>query len=97
MIRQFGILIWFCFFLVVEIKWKNLIQILSKSLNNVELIELDVDELIWIEKCEFIKRDLVICLRYFSYRFQIFKFKILKGDCSFLGKIVDYFFCVEFQ
>lgn len=97
MIRQLGIPTWFCSFSAAETKWKNLIQILSKSLNNAELTESDVDELTWIEKCELIKRDPVTCSRYFSHRFQIFMSKILKGDCSPLGKIVDHFFRVEFQ
>lgn len=32
-------------------------------------IDLDILKMIWFEKNEFIKVDLVICVRYFDYRF----------------------------
>ena len=97
MMRQLGIPTWFCSFSVAETKWKNLLQILSKSLNNKDLSERDIDDLSWIEKCELIKKDPVTCSRYFDHRFKMFMSHILKGNICPLGKIVDYFYRVEFQ
>lgn len=56
-----------------------------------------IKELSWSEKCELIKKDPVTCSRYFQHRFQIFMQKIMKSRVNLLGKIVDYFFRVEFQ
>lgn len=56
MIRQLGIPTWFCSFSAAETKWTSLLQILSRSLNNVELSEEDIQNLSWIEKCELIKK-----------------------------------------
>lgn len=54
MMRQFGIFIWFCLLLVVEIKWFDLLKIFGKLVKNVEYIDDDIKNLIWIEKCELI-------------------------------------------
>lgn len=37
------------------------------------------------------------CSRYFHHRFQVLMQKILKSSLNPLGKIVDFFFRVEFQ
>lgn len=54
MIRQFGIFFWFCFLLVVESKWIDLFKILGKLVKEKEFIDNDIENLIWIERCEFI-------------------------------------------
>lgn len=69
MIRQLGIFIWFCLFLVVEIKWVSVFKILYKILFNKILIDEEIGNLIWEEKCDLIRKDFVICVRYFNYRF----------------------------
>lgn len=96
MMRQLGIFIWFCFFLVVEMKWIFFLKILGKFIDNVIYIEDDINNFFWDEKCRFIKLDLVICLRYFDYRFQRFFYGVLLYKIYFVGEVVDYFFCVEF-
>lgn len=66
-------------------------------MNNNDLSDKDVDELSWIEKCELIKKDPVTCSRYFDHRFRMFMSQILRGKNHPLGKIVDFFYRVEFQ
>lgn len=61
MIRQFGVLIWFCFFLFVEIKWLLLLYCLGKFIDMKDYFDEELLNMFWVEKCRFIKFDLVIC------------------------------------
>lgn len=96
MIYQLGIFIWFCLFLVVEIKWKVFLCVLGKLVKNKIYFDLEIDNMVWFEKNEFIKFDLVICVRYFDFCFQMFFNNVLKYESVLVGKIKDVFFCIEF-
>lgn len=61
MIWQFGVLIWFCFFLFVEIKWLLLLYCLGKFIDMKDYFDEELLNMFWVEKCRFIKFDLVIC------------------------------------
>ena len=57
----------------------------------------EIQALNWAEKCQLIKSDPVTCARYFDYRVQMFLHKVLLSEVGPIGKIVDYFYRVEFQ
>lgn len=97
MIRQLGIPTWFCSFSAAETKWKPLLRVLAKLINNTNCTDSDISEMTWFEKNELIKADPVTCARYFDYRFQMFLSNVLKHETSPIGKIKDFFIRVEFQ
>lgn len=92
MIWQFGVLIWFCFFLFVEIKWLLLLYCLGKFIDMKDYFDEELLNMFWVEKCRFIKFDLVICFRYFYYKVQVFINIVLNSSINFVGKVKDYFF-----
>lgn len=97
MIRQLGIPTWFCSFSAAETKWKPLLKSLSKFLERTELLLDDASDFSWQEKCKLIKSDPVTCARYFNFRVQTFLSNVLKHKSQPIGKIVDFFYRVEFQ
>lgn len=97
MIRQLGILTWFCSMTSAKTKWNSLFKILSKLLNNGELSDEEIFELSWTDKYKLIKKIPVTCLGYFHYRFQVFMEKTSKSSLNTLDKIVHFLFLIEFQ
>lgn len=97
MIRQLGILTWFCSFSAADTKWTPLLIYLSKLVNGNILSPNEVNSSTWKEKCILIKSDPVTCARYFDYRFQSFLACVLKSKMNPIGQIHDYFYRLEFQ
>lgn len=92
MIRQLGIPTWFCSFSAAETKWKVLLRVLGKLVNDKIYSDSDIDNLTWFQKNELIKSDPVTCARYFDFRLQMFLNKVLKHEVAPIGKIKDFFF-----
>lgn len=97
MIRQLSIPTWFCSLSAAESRWTDLLKILGKLVNEKDYTDDDIENLTWQEKCKLIKSDPVTCTRYFNHRVQVFISDVLKSSLAPLGKIVDYFYRVEFQ
>ena len=97
MMRQLGIPTWFCSFSAAETKWKDLLRVLGKLVNDKIYSDSDIDNLTWFEKNELIKSDPVTCARYFDFRLQMFLNKVLRHEIEPIGKIKDFFFRIEFQ
>lgn len=97
MIRQLSIPTWFCSLSAAESRWTDLLKILGKLVNEKDYTDDDIENLTWQEKCKLIKSDPVTCTRYFNHRVQVFISDVLKSSLAPLGKILDYFYRVEFQ
>ena len=77
-----------------DLRWDKLISIIFK-LNRVDISDEKVDEMSYHERCETLKKNLVLIARYFQYRVNMF-FKIIVLDGP-LGKTQYYAIRVEFQ
>ena len=97
MIRQLGIPTWFCSFSAAETKWEPLLKSLAKLVQGKDLSSEEIASMSWQEKCILIKSDPVTCARYFEFRVQSFIKHVLKHPDEPIGKIIDFFYRVEFQ
>ena len=96
-IRQLGIPTFLATFSAAETHWTDLLGILAKKIHNRTFSNEELQNLSWMEKCQFIQKDPVTCARHFQYRTHLFFHNILQTNISPLGKIVDYYYRVEFQ
>lgn len=97
MIRQLGIPTWFCSFSSAETKWKPLLRTLGQLVDGKIYSDEDILDMSWNEKCRFIRSDPVTCTRFFDHKFQTFLKKVLYNELNPIGKVIDYFYRVEFQ
>ena len=97
MIRQLGSASLFCSFSSAERQWAHLLRILGKLVNNKEYTDTELENLNWEEKCKLIQSDPVTCARHFDYQVNQFLRKFLMSNAAPLGKIVDWFYRVEYQ
>ena len=97
MIRQLGPASLFCSFASAETKWNHLLRILGKLIDHKEYSDVELDNLTWDEMCRLIQSDPVTCARHFNYQFNMFLKDFLMSQISPLGKIMDWFYRVEYQ
>ena len=97
MIRQLGPVSLFCSFSSAETKWNHLLRILGKLIDHKECSDVELDNLIWDEKCRLIQNDPVTCARHFDYQLNTFLKDFLMSQISPLGKIKDWFYRVKYQ
>lgn len=97
MIRQLGLPTWFVSLSAADTHWPDLLQCLSKLVDNKDLTYEQVDQLDWPNKTRLVQSDPVTCVRYFDHRVQVFIYNVLKSQHEPLGKISDFFYRVEFQ
>ncbi|XP_037395199.1 uncharacterized protein LOC108432566 [Pygocentrus nattereri] len=93
MVRQLGIPTWFCSFSSADLRWPELLQTILKQ----EGKEAAFDELDWSERCALLKTNPVTAARMFDHRFHCFLKDVIMSEAQPIGKIVDYFYRVEFQ
>ena len=70
---------------------------LAKLNNGISYTDKDIEGLTWQEKTKLVQRDPVTCSRYFDHRVQEFLNAILKSNSEPIGKLIDFFYRVEFQ
>jgi len=93
MVRQLGIPTWFCSFSSADLRWPELMQSIVKQ----EGCETPIDELNWSDRCGMLKRNPVIAARMFDHRFHCFLKDVIMSPAQPIGKIIDYFYRIEFQ
>lgn len=84
----------FATFSAAETKWKDLLNLLYKKNHNKEVSD---DKITYMQKAELIQKGPVTCARHFQYPTHIFFNNILTTSASPIGKVVDYYYRVEFQ
>ncbi|XP_062389285.1 uncharacterized protein LOC134077598 [Sardina pilchardus] len=93
LIRQLGIPTWFCSFSSADMRWTNLLSTLLLQEGRHETLE----DLQWADKCELLRQNPVTAARMFDHRWHCFLKGVLMSPANPIGKIVDYFYRVEFQ
>ena len=94
MVKQLGIPTFFLTLSCADLRWNELISIISK-LNGLNISEEDIDQMSYHERCDTLNKNPVLVVRHFQYRVELFfKTIILDGP---LGKTNYYAIRVEFQ
>ncbi|KAI4872883.1 hypothetical protein NFI96_009167 [Prochilodus magdalenae] len=93
MVRQLGIPTWFCSFSSADLRWPELME----SILRQEGRDTSPDDLDWSERCGLLKINPVTAARMFDHRFRCFLKDVIMSEAQPIGKIVDYFYRVEFQ
>ena len=73
------------------------VEDVSKIDDGIDYSEKELENLSWQEKTKLVQKDQVTCSRYFDHRVQEFLNTVLKSSCEPIGKLLDYFYRVEFQ
>ena len=93
MVKQLGIPTFFLALSFADLRWNELISIISK-LNGLNIPEEDVDQMSYHEKCDTVNKSSVLVARHFQYSVELFfKTIILDGPL----KTNYYAVRVEFQ
>ena len=97
MIRQLSLPTWFMSLSAADTRWTDLLKMLAKLNDGIDYSEKEIENLSWQEKTKLVQKDPVTCSRYFDHRVQEFLNTVLKSSCEPIGKLLDYFYRVEFQ
>ena len=97
MIRQLSLPTWFMSLSAADTRWTDLLKMLAKLNDGIDYSEKELENLSWQEKTKLVQKDPVTCTRYFDHRVQEFLNTVLKSSCEPIGKLLDYFYRVEFQ
>lgn len=97
MIRQLGIPTLFISLSAADTKWINLLSSIKTLLTNKLCTDEEIEQMTWSEKCSLISTHPTICSQYFDNRVKKFYKHILKSPHSPFGKLINYFYRVEFQ
>ena len=97
MIRQLSLPTWFMSLSAADTRWTDLLKMLAKLNDGIEYSEKELEHLTWQEKIKLVQKDPVTCSRYFDHRVQEFLNTVLKSSCEPIGKLLDFFYRVEFQ
>jgi len=94
MIRQLGLPTWFCTFSAAELsRWPETIEAIVRNTGHT----VDFDSLEWAEKCDILRSDPVTAVRMFDHRVNAFLSKVIRSPANPIGKVVEFFYRVEFQ
>ena len=97
MIRQLSLPTWFMSLSAADTRWTDLLKMLAKLNDGIYYSEKELENLSWQEKTKLVQKDPITCSRYFDHRVQEFLNTVLKSSCEPIGKLLDYFYRVEFQ
>ncbi|XP_030019133.1 uncharacterized protein LOC115439438 [Sphaeramia orbicularis] len=92
-VRQLGIPTFFASFSSADLRWQNLLTSILKQEGRRQTVE----NLEWADRCELLRRNPVTAARMFDYRWHCFLNEVLMSPAQPVGKIVDYFYRIEFQ
>ncbi|XP_061784267.2 uncharacterized protein [Nerophis lumbriciformis] len=92
-VRQLGIPTWFCSFSSADLRWQNLLASILRQEGRQQTVE----QLEWADRCELLRRNPVTAARMFDYRWHCFLKEVLMSPSQPVGKIVDFFYRIEFQ
>lgn len=92
-VRQLGIPTWFCSFSSADLRWQNLLTSILKQEGRTQMAE----DLEWADRCQLLRGNPLTAARMFDYRWHCFLNEVLMSPAQPIGKIIDYFYRVEFQ
>lgn len=97
MIRQLGLPTWFMSFSAADTRWNDLIRALGVLNDQRKYTDAEIDNMTWAQKSKLVQKDPATCTRYFDHCFRTFVNTVLKSDHHPIGKVLDFFYRVEFQ
>lgn len=97
LIRQLGIPTWFTSFSAAETHWVHLLQILGQTVDKKQYTTEEVNKFDFFKKADLLRKDPVTCASHFDHQVQVFINQVLKSSVSHIGKVLDFFYKVEFQ
>ncbi|XP_061923815.1 uncharacterized protein LOC133663392 isoform X1 [Entelurus aequoreus] len=92
-VRQLGIPTWFCSFSSADLRWQNLLASILRQEGRQQTAE----QLEWADRCELLRRNPATAARMFDYRWHCFLKEVLMSPSNPVGKILDFFYRIEFQ
>ncbi|XP_063442041.1 uncharacterized protein LOC134722357 [Mytilus trossulus] len=93
MIRQLGVPTFFCSFSSADFRWSEIINIILKQQGDTR----NSENMTWDEKCKVLCSNPVTAVRMFDHRFHMFLKDVIMSEAQPIGKVIDYFYRVEFQ
>nr|XP_054593339.1 uncharacterized protein LOC129160189 [Nothobranchius furzeri] len=92
-VRQLGIPTWFASFSSADLRWPEFME----AFMAIENIQGNIHDMDWAQKCDLLKNNPVTAARMFDNRFRSFLKDVIMSPAQPIGKIIDYFYRVEFQ
>ena len=96
MIRQLGLPTYFMTLSCADLRWNELVAIISK-LNGKNITEEEIESLTYFERCNILNSNPVLLARHFQYRVEVFFKDIIMAQNSPLKQVKCYSIRVEFQ
>ncbi|XP_071963825.1 uncharacterized protein [Antedon mediterranea] len=93
MVRQIGKPTFFLSFSSADFRWKEIMTTLLNQSGD----QRNIEELEWADKCNLLKSNPVTVARMFDKRFHTFLKNVILSEAQPIGKVVDYFYRIEFQ
>ncbi|XP_071172145.1 uncharacterized protein [Mytilus edulis] len=93
MIRQLGVPTFFCSFSSADFRWSEIVNTILKQQGDIR----NTENMTWDEKCKVLCSNPVTAARMFNNRFNTFLKDVIMSEAEPIGKIIDYFYRVEFQ
>ncbi|XP_063436532.1 uncharacterized protein LOC134717961 [Mytilus trossulus] len=93
MIRQLGVPTFFCSFSSADFRWSEIVNTILKQQGDMR----NCENMTWDEKCKVLCSNPVTTVRMFDQRFHLFLKNVVMSEAEPIGKIIDYFYRVEFQ
>ncbi|XP_033967886.2 uncharacterized protein [Pseudochaenichthys georgianus] len=93
MVRQLGLPTFFCSFSAADMRWENLLISMMRQEGRCD----NVADLDWSDKCGLLRRNPVTAARMFDKRWRTFLKQVIQSPSQPIGKVVDFFYRVEFQ
>ncbi|XP_071943751.1 uncharacterized protein [Antedon mediterranea] len=93
MVRQIGKPAFFLSFSSADFRWKEIMTTLLSQTGD----QRNIDELEWTDKCNLLKSNPVTVARMFDKRFHTFLKRVILSEANPIGKVIDYFYRIEFQ
>lgn len=95
-VKQLGIPTWFMTLSCADLRWPELLQIISRS-SSTNMTDEEVNALSYDEKCRLINFNPVIVAKHFQYRVETLFTEVLLSNANPIGKILYYALRIEFQ
>ena len=93
MIRQLGTPTFFCTFSAAEMRWPEVIEAIKRQQGE----DVDFEGLDWSAKCDILRSNPVTAMRMFDKRVEALFRDLILSPAEPLGRVVDFFYRVEFQ
>ncbi|VDI19187.1 Hypothetical predicted protein [Mytilus galloprovincialis] len=93
MIRQLGVPTFFCSFSSADFRWSEIVDTILKQQGDMR----NSENMTWDEKCKVLSSNPVTAARMFDHRYHTFLKDVIMSDAEPIGKVIDYFYRVEFQ